>query len=71
MNRSHRASLIALAVLAMAGCTGMHQKSTTVAKNWQVDDQAYIARVEHTARNRGVSVRWVNPPQKRVKASQQ
>jgi hypothetical protein len=39
--------------------------------NAVVDDAAYVAQVEQLARARGVSVRWVNPPQKRVKDLQQ
>jgi hypothetical protein len=42
------------------------QDKSSMAKPYNVDDQAYIAQVERTARDRGVSVHWVNPPQKRV-----
>jgi hypothetical protein len=52
-------------MLSLGGCSSMLDKST-MAKSYNVDDEAYIAQVEHTARERGVSVRWVNPPQKRV-----
>lgn len=31
-----------------------------------VDDDAYIAAVEHMASRSGVRVHWVNPPSKRV-----
>jgi hypothetical protein len=62
----HRASVLALAVAALAGCAGMQDKSA-MNPNQIVDDSAYIAQVEHMARDRGISVRWVNPPQKRVK----
>jgi hypothetical protein len=66
----HRASILVLAITALAGCAGMQDKSA-MNPNQIVDDAAYIAQVEHVARSRGVSVRWVNPPQKRVKDLQQ
>lgn len=65
MNTIHRASLLALSLTALAGCAGMQDKSA-MYPNQVVDDSAYIAQVEHMARSRGVTVRWVNPPQKRV-----
>jgi ABC-type Fe2+-enterobactin transport system substrate-binding protein len=67
---SHRASILVLAITALAGCAGMQDKSA-MNPNQIVDDSAYIAQVEHLARERGVSVHWVNPPQKRVKDLQQ
>ena len=70
MKTFHRASILALAVTALAGCAGMQEKSA-MYPNQVVDDAAYIAQVEHMARSRGVSVHWVNPPQKRVKDLQQ
>jgi hypothetical protein len=47
------------------------QDKSAMNPNQIVDDSAYIAQVEHMARARGVSVHWVNPPQKRVKDLQQ
>ena len=70
MKTLQRASILALAITALAGCAGMQDKSA-MNPNRIVDDSAYIAQVEHMARTRGVSVRWVNPPQKRVKDLQQ
>jgi hypothetical protein len=66
----HRASLVALALVGLGGCAGMQDKSA-MYPNQVVDDGAYIAQVEHLARSRGVSVHWVNPPQKRIKDLQQ
>lgn len=63
------ASVFALTVLMLGGCSSMQDKSA-MAKPYSVDDQAYIAQVERTARNRGVSVRWVNPPQTQRVANQ-
>ena len=66
MKTFHRASIMALALVGLGGCAGMQDKSA-MYPNQVVDDSVYIAQVEHLARARGVSVRWVNPPQKRVK----
>ncbi|HEX2596163.1 MAG TPA: hypothetical protein VHL61_06865 [Luteimonas sp.] len=65
MKSTIAASVVALSVLVLGGCSSMQDKSS-VAKSYSVDDAAYIAQVEHTARDRGVSVHWVNPPKKRV-----
>ena len=70
MKTSYCVSILALAVVALGGCAGMQDKSA-MYPNQIVDDAAYIAQVEHIARDRGVAVRWVNPPQKRVKDLQQ
>ena len=66
MKTFHRASILVLAIGALAGCAGMQDKSA-MYPDQVVDDAAYIAQVEHMARDRGVSVRWINPPQKRIK----
>lgn len=58
-------SVFALSLLMLGGCSSMQDKAA-MAKPHDVDDQAYVARVEQAARARGVSVHWVNPPQKRV-----
>jgi glutamine synthetase len=69
MKTQHRTLYLAIAaVLCLGGCAGMESKP--MAAGTQVDNDAYIAKVERTARNRGVSVRWVNPPQKRTVAQQ-
>jgi hypothetical protein len=65
MKSTLAACVFALTMLSLGGCSSMQDKST-MAKSYNVDDEAYIAQVEHTARERGVSVHWVNPPQKRV-----
>ncbi|WP_159015382.1 hypothetical protein [Cognatiluteimonas profundi] len=57
--------LAALSLVVISGCSSMQDKST-MAKSVEVDDAAYIARVERVAMDRGVMVRWVNPPKKRV-----
>ncbi len=67
MKTTITASLFALTVLVTGGCSSMHEKSTVaVAHPVDVDDAAYVARVERVDRARGITVRWVNPPQKRV-----
>ncbi len=57
--------LVALSLVAISGCSSMQDKSA-MAKPHDVDDAAYIARVERAAMDRGVMVRWVNPPKKHV-----
>ncbi len=67
MKTTIAASLFALSVLVTGGCSNMHTKSTAaVAHPVDTDDIAYVQRVERVDRARGISVRWVNPPQKRV-----
>ena len=68
MKSTIAASVFALSLLMLSGCSSMDDRST-MTQSRVVDDQAYIARVEQTARSRGVSVRWVNPPQKRTTGS--
>ncbi|KAF1711203.1 hypothetical protein CSC70_04600 [Pseudoxanthomonas kalamensis DSM 18571] len=43
--------------LVQANPAGQSQNSQVVTA-----DQLYIARVEHIAKQRGVRVKWVNPP---------
>lgn len=62
------ASAFAMSMALLGGCSSMQDKSS-MAKPHDVDDQDYVARVEQAARARGVSVHWVNPPQKRVGGS--
>ena len=57
--------LFALSMLMLGGCSTMHDQSS-MSQVRSVDDQDYVARVDRAARDRGVTVRWVNPPQKRV-----
>ena len=70
MNRVLQAVSIAAAVLVLSACAssggmasapsdaGMHGERT-------LTDAEYVANVERVARDRGVDVQWVNPPQKR------
>lgn len=64
MKSTIAASIFALSMLMMGGCSSMGSKSTIV-QPMDVDDTAYVARVERVDRARGITVRWVNPPQKR------
>jgi hypothetical protein len=66
MKSTIAASLFALSMLVLGGCSTMHDKSSMAQSSVSVDDQVYVARVEQAARDRGVQVRWINPPQKRV-----
>ena len=67
--------LVLIAAGALAGCKTMDHSAyqpppPKVVPGTQYqprieEDTAYIAYVEHMARVRGVSVRWVNKPTKR------
>lgn len=65
MKAPHLASVLVVSVAMLAGCASQDKTARAMTPH-DVDDAAYIAQVEHTARDRGVAVRWVNPPQKRV-----
>lgn len=76
MQTRTRILFMALAVGTLAACTSTQEKSSysTATKveapsNLTVDD-AYVARVEYLARQRGVEVRWVNMPTKQPVTSQ-
>jgi hypothetical protein len=61
-------SMLASSLLMLGGCSSTQDKSAMVRPH-EVDDGAYIAQVEHAAHQRGVTVQWVNPPQKRVSST--
>jgi ABC-type Fe2+-enterobactin transport system substrate-binding protein len=69
-------AVASLLLAGLAGCTSTGTQSAYVAPT-TVDgatatetrmrpDTQYIAEVEWIARQRGVRVQWVNPPEKRV-----
>ena len=61
---------LACSVVAISGCAGMRSKDSSAMAPAGSDnsagtvDDAYIARVNHQARESGVTVVWVNPPDK-------
>ncbi|TDK24991.1 hypothetical protein E2F46_07400 [Luteimonas aestuarii] len=68
-----RSAIATVSVAALAACTSSHQLATAPGPAAQPaldghyqGDVRYIAAVEHIARKRGVQVRWVNPPVRRV-----
>jgi hypothetical protein len=65
MKHTIATGIAALSLVVISGCSSMQSKST-MARSAEVDDAAYIAHVERVAMDRGVMVRWVNPPKKRV-----
>ncbi|GAA5011333.1 hypothetical protein FNZ56_00665 [Pseudoluteimonas lycopersici] len=76
MKTCTRILFLSLAVSALAACAGTQDKSTLSSatrveapSNLTVDD-AYVARVEYMARQRGVEVHWVNMPTKHRTTSQ-
>lgn len=75
MNRLFQAVLVASATLALSACasSGGMASAPGPAAGMQhgeriLTDGAYVAAVEQVARNRGVQVQWVNPPQRRIPA---
>lgn len=55
--------------LALTACASMDAQSARAGPGSALglsDDYAYVARVEQIARQRGVSVVWINPPSKPV-----
>lgn len=69
-------AVLSLLLVGLAGCSGMGTESAYVAPaavNGDAitelrtrPDAQYMAEVEWIARQRGVRVQWVNPPEKRV-----
>lgn len=47
---------------ALAGCASSGSASLAGKRSPWAVDAAYVARVESVARQRGVEVKWVNPP---------
>ncbi|MGN7724631.1 hypothetical protein ACTJIL_02260 [Luteimonas sp. 22616] len=69
-------AVVSLLLIGLAGCTSAGMKSAYVApaavngdaatETRMRPDAQYIAEVEWIARQRGVRVHWVNPPERRV-----
>ena len=77
MNTIQRAAVAASSTLLLAACasSGSMVSSPPAAQprhapGQVVQDAEYVAIVERIARRRGVDVRWINPPVKRVAASE-
>ena len=77
MNIKHCVAAAALAALSLSGCKTTesaaiarpddtaHKAGTTYDPRIEVD-AAYVSQVQKLAMRRGVYVRWVNKPHKRV-----
>lgn len=72
MNRPLLCTIVSLSMLGLAACASTQGGAVSAgpqpAQGFE-RDAAYIAYVERTARMRGIDVRWVNPPLKRVARS--
>lgn len=71
MSRTLRMVVLSISILGLAACAStqhaVSQAPPPAAKPGSItSDAAYIARVEQIARRRGIEVKWVNPPTKRV-----
>lgn len=79
MKASWRITALSLSVLGLAACTSSADRSAYVEPTRVMEpgevridrDAEYIAHVERIARRRGITVQWVNPPNKRIVAAQQ
>lgn len=71
MNRFIQSALVASAAMVLSACAssgGMASAPTPAPQQQGVrilTDVEYVSNVERRARDRGVVVQWVNPPQKR------
>ena len=65
MKATHLASVLAVSAVVLAGCASQNQAARATIPH-DVDDANYVATVEQYDRTHGISVTWVNPPQKRV-----
>lgn len=75
MNSLLRCCLIAVPVLGLVACAShggpryQPEMAAVVQPTAFEQDAVYIQTVERIARQRGVSVKWINPPLKRTVAS--
>jgi type IV pilus biogenesis protein CpaD/CtpE len=65
MKATHLASVLAVSAVMLAGCASQNSAARANIPH-DVDDPAYVATVENYDHDRGIAVRWVNPPTKRV-----
>lgn len=74
MNRPLLCTIVSMCALGLAACAstqggagyGAAPAGPQSSQEMFERDAAYMAYVERTARMRGIDVRWVNPPIKRV-----
>lgn len=71
MNATVRVAVLSLSILGLAACAGTQTKSAYAEPasaprepSPMSRDERYIATIERIARNRGIDVVWVNPPQR-------
>lgn len=58
--------LATIVVAALAGCATTSEAALAPGEEKVVSDAEYMAAVERIAKRRGIIVRWVNPPSKRI-----
>ena len=75
MQARTRFILMVVVASSLAACSSMQEKSSYSAVKAESSparigvDEAYVARVESQAKQRGVDVHWVNVPTKRYAAN--
>lgn len=63
-----KVTFVSVPLLLLTACasTGTAYEKAPAQHETVVTDNAYVAVVEHIAKQRGTRVVWVNPPKKRV-----
>lgn len=76
MNAMLGIAVLSLTLLGPVACKTTESKSASAApahiaapRVRNVQDAAYITEVDRLARQNGVRVQWVNPPEKRIVAN--
>lgn len=73
MGRMLYTTVLSISVAGLCACAGTPQRvsqappaSSADRPGSIVSDDEYVAYVDRVARRRGIEVKWVNPPTKRV-----
>lgn len=64
-------ALFAVAILGAVGCAGTPTQPEQAGLASSSVDYRYMSEVERQARRSGVKVRWVNPPRRMIRQTQE
>ena len=56
---------VAVLAVSLSGCASNSSMASNSMSSESKYDEAYIAKVDRISRDRGVVVKWVNPPRKK------
>ena len=63
-------AVLSIALIGLSACASTQHVATRVQPEARrgtiTGDSEYVARVEQIARRRGIEVKWINPPVRRV-----